>query len=127
MKFIKHLLIPSIFALALSACSKNKRIVPDQPASELYAVAQKALSEGNFREAITQLEAATSISLSCPITFKKWAPRCRPDRNPQSKTTPFPYPHPAKRGRTLEGFLPTPDNISSRVCQAAIRGWARRY
>ncbi|ASX26493.1 outer membrane protein assembly factor BamD [Candidatus Williamhamiltonella defendens] len=57
MKFIKHLLIPSIFALALSACSKNKRIVPDQPASELYAVAQKALSEGNFREAITQLEA----------------------------------------------------------------------
>lgn len=57
MKFIKHLVIPSIFALTLSACSKNKRIVPDQPASELYAVAQKALSEGNFREAITQLEA----------------------------------------------------------------------
>ncbi|WP_158379505.1 outer membrane protein assembly factor BamD [Candidatus Williamhamiltonella defendens] len=57
MKFIKHLVIPSIFALALSACSKNKRIVPDQPTYALYEVAQKALSEGNFREAITQLEA----------------------------------------------------------------------
>lgn len=56
MTFIKHLVTTAIFGLALSGCSK-KGVVPDQPASDIYALTQKALSEGNFREAITQLEA----------------------------------------------------------------------
>ncbi|EHD20459.1 MULTISPECIES: outer membrane protein assembly factor BamD [Brenneria] len=55
---MKYLVAAATFSLALAGCSSNsKDAVPDSPPSELYANAQQKLQDGNFRAAITQLEA----------------------------------------------------------------------
>ncbi|MBJ7224007.1 MULTISPECIES: outer membrane protein assembly factor BamD [unclassified Brenneria] len=55
---MKYLVAAATLSLALAGCSSNsKDAVPDSPPSELYATAQQKLQDGNFRAAITQLEA----------------------------------------------------------------------
>ncbi|MCV9880497.1 outer membrane protein assembly factor BamD [Brenneria izbisi] len=55
---MKYLVAAATLSLALAGCSSNsKDAVPDSPPSELYANAQQKLQDGNFRAAITQLEA----------------------------------------------------------------------
>ncbi len=41
----------------LAGCSGSKEEVPDNPPNEIYATAQQKLQDGNWRQAITQLEA----------------------------------------------------------------------
>ena len=54
---MKHLVAVATLGLALAGCSGSKDIVPDNPPSVIYATAQQKLQDGNFRAAITQLEA----------------------------------------------------------------------
>ncbi len=57
MKRITALMVSVALAVTLAGCSSTKETVPDVPPAELYAKAQEKLQDGNFREAITQLEA----------------------------------------------------------------------
>ncbi|HEN3556027.1 TPA: outer membrane protein assembly factor BamD [Yersinia enterocolitica] len=54
---MKYLVAAATLSLVLTSCSSNKDVVPDNPPSELYATAQQKLQDGNFKGAITQLEA----------------------------------------------------------------------
>ncbi|PKH19813.1 outer membrane protein assembly factor BamD [Enterobacterales bacterium CwR94] len=54
---MKYLVAAATLSLALVGCSSSKDTVPDSPPSELYATAQQKLQDGNFKGAITQLEA----------------------------------------------------------------------
>lgn len=54
---MKYLVAAATLSLMLTGCSSNKDVVPDNPPSELYATAQQKLQDGNFKGAITQLEA----------------------------------------------------------------------
>ncbi|MEQ4531922.1 MAG: outer membrane protein assembly factor BamD [Mixta sp.] len=54
---MKYLVAAATLSLALAGCSSSKDQVPDSPPSELYATAQQKLQDGNFKGAITQLEA----------------------------------------------------------------------
>lgn len=58
---MKFSAITGLLTLALLAgCSSNKTIIPDIPASDLYAEAQVSLEKGSWTEAITKLEAIDS-------------------------------------------------------------------
>ncbi len=58
---MKYLLAAATLSLTLAGCSSNsKDAVPDSPPSELYETAQSKLKDGNFKGAITQLEALDS-------------------------------------------------------------------
>ncbi|SUB83238.1 outer membrane biogenesis protein BamD [Pragia fontium] len=52
---MKYLVASAILSLTLAGCSSDT--IPDNPPSEMYATAQEKLQSGNFRAAITQLEA----------------------------------------------------------------------
>lgn len=54
---MKYLVAAATLSMVLTGCSSNKDVVPDNPPSELYATAQQKLQDGNFKGAITQLEA----------------------------------------------------------------------
>lgn len=54
---MKYLVAAATLSLVLTGCSSNKDVVPHNPPSELYAPAQQKLQDGNFKGAITQLEA----------------------------------------------------------------------
>lgn len=54
---MKYLVSAATLSLALAGCSSSKDAVPDNPPSEIYATAQQKLQDGNFKAAITQLEA----------------------------------------------------------------------
>ncbi|ACS86626.1 outer membrane protein assembly factor BamD [Musicola paradisiaca] len=54
---MKYLVAAATLSLALAGCSNSKDTVPDRPPAELYATAQEKLQSGNFKAAITQLEA----------------------------------------------------------------------
>ncbi|WP_432322193.1 outer membrane protein assembly factor BamD [Yersinia enterocolitica] len=54
---MKYLVAAATLSLVLTGCSSNKDVVPDNLPSELYATAQQKLQDGNFKGAITQLEA----------------------------------------------------------------------
>lgn len=54
---MKYLVAAATLSLMLAGCSTSKDAVPDNPPSEIYATAQQKLQEGNFKAAITQLEA----------------------------------------------------------------------
>lgn len=54
---MKYLLAAATLSLALAGCSSSKDEVPDSPPSEIYATAQQKLQDGNWKAAITQLEA----------------------------------------------------------------------
>ena len=54
---MKYLVAAATLSLALAGCSSSKDEVPDSPPSEIYATAQQKLQDGNFKAAITQLEA----------------------------------------------------------------------
>lgn len=54
---MKYLVAAATLSLALAGCSSSKNEVPDSPPSEIYATAQQKLQDGNFKAAITQLEA----------------------------------------------------------------------
>ncbi|MEC5319706.1 outer membrane protein assembly factor BamD [Brenneria populi subsp. brevivirga] len=55
---MKYLVAAATLSLALVGCSNSsKDAVPDSPPSVLYDNAQQKLQDGNFRAAITQLEA----------------------------------------------------------------------
>ncbi|MFP1724266.1 MULTISPECIES: outer membrane protein assembly factor BamD [Lonsdalea] len=54
---MKYLVAAATLSLVLAGCSSTKDAVPDRPPAELYATAQEKLQEGNFKAAITQLEA----------------------------------------------------------------------
>ena len=54
---MKYLVAAATLSLALAGCSGSKDVVPDSPPSEIYATAQQKLQDGNFKGAITQLEA----------------------------------------------------------------------
>lgn len=54
---MKYLVAAATLSLALAGCSSSKDEVPDNPPSEIYATAQQKLQDGNFKAAITQLEA----------------------------------------------------------------------
>lgn len=54
---IKYLVAAATLSLALAGCSSSKDEVPDSPPAEIYATAQQKLQDGNFKAAITQLEA----------------------------------------------------------------------
>lgn len=54
---MKYLVAAATLSLALAGCSTSKDTVPDNPPSEIYATAQQKLQDGNFKGAITQLEA----------------------------------------------------------------------
>ncbi|MCS3433911.1 outer membrane protein assembly factor BamD [Klebsiella sp. BIGb0407] len=54
---MKYLVAAATLSLALAGCSSSKDEVPDSPPAEIYATAQQKLQDGNFKAAITQLEA----------------------------------------------------------------------
>ncbi|CAK9885954.1 MAG: Outer membrane protein assembly factor BamD [Candidatus Erwinia impunctatus] len=54
---MKHLVAAATLSLTLAGCSGSKDTVPDVPPAEIYATAQQKLQDGNFKAAITQLEA----------------------------------------------------------------------
>ncbi len=54
---IKYLVAAATLSLALAGCSSTKDEVPDSQPAEIYATAQQKLQDGNFKAAITQLEA----------------------------------------------------------------------
>ncbi|MGL4859864.1 MAG: outer membrane protein assembly factor BamD [Enterobacteriaceae bacterium] len=60
MKHMKTLATAALLALILTGCSSKKDEVPDIPPAELYATAQAKLQDGNYKAAITQLEALDS-------------------------------------------------------------------
>lgn len=53
----KYLVAAATLSLALAGCSGSKDEVPDQPPSQIYSTAQSKLQDGNWKAAITQLEA----------------------------------------------------------------------
>lgn len=53
----KYLLTAVTLLLILTGCSSSKDNIPDMPPAELYATAQQKLQDGDFRQAIKQLEA----------------------------------------------------------------------
>lgn len=57
MTHMKYLVTVATLSLALAGCSISKNIVPDKPPSEIFATAQQKIQDGNFKGAITQLEA----------------------------------------------------------------------
>ncbi|CAH0383494.1 unnamed protein product [Bemisia tabaci] len=81
------------------------RVLRKNAETNLYLGPTQEFHDGKVRRKVLShlIPAATSISLSCPITFKKWAPRCRPDETPHRKPPPSVSP-PAKRGNL--GGLP---------------------
>ncbi|BBI92965.1 putative outer membrane protein assembly lipoprotein [Serratia symbiotica str. Tucson] len=54
---MKYLVAVATLSLVLAGCSTSKDAVPDNPPSEIYATAQQKMQDGNFKGAITQLEA----------------------------------------------------------------------
>ena len=54
---MKYLVAAATLSLALAGCSGSKEVVPDNPPNEIYATAQQKLQDGNWKAAITQLEA----------------------------------------------------------------------
>ncbi|MBS0969026.1 outer membrane protein assembly factor BamD [Chimaeribacter arupi] len=54
---MKYLVAAATLSLVLAGCSSSKDAVPDNPPSEIYATAQQKLQDGDFKGAITQLEA----------------------------------------------------------------------
>lgn len=55
---MKYLMAAVTLSLAVAGCSgSSKEEVPDSPPGELYSTAQQKLQDGNWRQAITQLEA----------------------------------------------------------------------
>ena len=54
---LKYLVAAATLSLALAGCSGSKEEVPDNPPNEIYATAQQKLQDGNWKAAITQLEA----------------------------------------------------------------------
>ncbi len=54
---MKYLVAAATLSLALVGCSGSKEEVPDNPPNEIYATAQQKLQDGNWKQAITQLEA----------------------------------------------------------------------
>ena len=54
---MKYLAAAAMLSLALAGCSSSKDEVPDSAPSEIYATAQQKLQDGNWKAAITQLEA----------------------------------------------------------------------
>lgn len=54
---MKYLVAVATLSLVLAGCSTSKDMVPDNPPSEIYATAQQKMQDGNFKGAITQLEA----------------------------------------------------------------------
>lgn len=54
---MKYLVALATLSLALAGCSGSKETVPDNPPNEIYATAQQKLQDGNWKQAITQLEA----------------------------------------------------------------------
>ncbi len=54
---MKYLVAAATLSLFLAGCSGSKEEVPDNPPNEIYATAQQKLQDGNWRQAITQLEA----------------------------------------------------------------------
>jgi outer membrane protein assembly factor BamD len=54
---VKYLVAAATLSLALVGCSSTKEAVPDNPPNVLYANAQQKLQDGNFKGAISQLEA----------------------------------------------------------------------
>jgi outer membrane protein assembly factor BamD len=56
MKRVKYLIATATLALILSGCSSNKQELAEKPVFELYNSAQQKLQDGNYRQAITELE-----------------------------------------------------------------------
>ncbi|WP_457913530.1 outer membrane protein assembly factor BamD [Candidatus Gillettellia adelgis] len=56
MQNMKYLIVIVIFSLLLSGCSTHQYITSNKPLTEHYALAQKNMQDGNFKEAIAQLE-----------------------------------------------------------------------
>lgn len=54
---MKYPVAAATLSLALVGCSGSKEEVPDNPPNEIYATAQQKLQDGNWKQAITQLEA----------------------------------------------------------------------
>ncbi|NIH12436.1 MAG: outer membrane protein assembly factor BamD [Serratia symbiotica] len=54
---MRYLVAVATLSLVLAGCSTSKDAVPDNPPSEIYATAQQKMQGGNFKGAITQLEA----------------------------------------------------------------------
>ncbi|NIH16204.1 outer membrane protein assembly factor BamD [Serratia symbiotica] len=54
---MKYLVAGATLSLVLAGCSTSKDVVPDNLPSEIYATAQQKMQDGNFKGAITQLEA----------------------------------------------------------------------
>ncbi|MBW7984541.1 outer membrane protein assembly factor BamD [Enterobacillus tribolii] len=54
---MKYLVAAATLSLMLAGCSSSKDAVPDSPPADIYATAQQKLQDGNFKGAITQLEA----------------------------------------------------------------------
>lgn len=54
---MKYLVAAATLSLALVGCSSTKDEVPDSSPSDIYATAQQKLQDGNWKAAITQLEA----------------------------------------------------------------------
>ncbi|EHC76250.1 putative lipoprotein, partial [Salmonella enterica subsp. enterica serovar Montevideo str. S5-403] len=54
---MKYLVAAATLSLFLAGCSGSKEEVPDNPPNEIYATAQQKLQDGNWKQAITQLEA----------------------------------------------------------------------
>ena len=73
---MKYLVAAATLSLFLAGCSGSKEEVPDNPPNEIYATAQQKLQDGNWRQAITQLEALDRCSwISSTPTIK--TPICR--------------------------------------------------
>ncbi|MDF7680169.1 outer membrane protein assembly factor BamD [Enterobacteriaceae bacterium ESL0689] len=54
---MKYLVAAVTLSLTLVGCSSSKEEVPDNPPNIIYATAQQKLQDGNWKQAITQLEA----------------------------------------------------------------------
>ncbi len=54
---MKYTVAAATLSPALVGCSGSKEEVPDNPPNEIYATAQQKLQDGNWKQAITQLEA----------------------------------------------------------------------
>lgn len=54
---LKNLVMITTLSLVLIGCSSGNKTVPDAPPAEIYAAAQQQLQAGNWKSAITQLEA----------------------------------------------------------------------
>lgn len=54
---IKYLVAAATLSLVLTGCSSKNEVNPDSSPAEMYAVSQEKLQDGNYKAAITQLEA----------------------------------------------------------------------